>query len=253
MVSLAHLQERFFEALRDEAPAAFADAIRANRVPAPERFATYGRSVETHWREALAGTYPVVARLVGPGFFGEAARRYARAHPSTSGDLHEYGDRFGEFLAAYEPAADLAYLPDVARLEWAWHLAYSAADAAPLDFEALGRVPADAQGSIRFELHPSVHLLRSDHPIASIWEANQEGRDGTMERDPGPEWVLVQRDALEVAVHRLREAEWGFLAAMKGGASLEQASECLGAEAGQLLAPLLKRLAAAGVFSGFTA
>ena len=167
MSTLAHLQERFLAALYDESPAAFAGAIRVNRVPALDRFAIYARAAETNWRESLASTYSVVARLVGPGFFGEAARRYVRAHPSTSGDLHAFGSRFADFLSAYGPAAELRYLPDVARLEWAWHLAYYAADAAPLDLGALGRVPADSHGAIRFQLHASVHLLHSDHAIRS--------------------------------------------------------------------------------------
>ena len=52
-------------------------------------------------------------------FFGEAARQYIVGHPSLSGDLNDYGGEFAQFLAAYPHAADLPYLPDVARLEWA--------------------------------------------------------------------------------------------------------------------------------------
>ena len=89
-------------------------------------------------------------------------------------------------LAGYAPAAELAYLPDVPRLEWAWHRSCQAADAAPLDLDALGAIPAPSQGGIRFRLHPSVQLLRSAHPVASILEGNQEGRDGTPEGPLGP-------------------------------------------------------------------
>ena len=56
-----------------------------------------------------------------------------------------------------------------------------------------------------------------------------------------------------VAVHRLRAPEWNFLEALAGGANLEAASERLGADAEALLAPLLVRMAAAGVFTGFAA
>ena len=61
-------------------------------------------------------------------FFNAAVDAYVRACPSTSGDLNVYGDAFGEFLAGYPPAADLPYLPDVARLEWAVDEAGRAAD-----------------------------------------------------------------------------------------------------------------------------
>ena len=43
-----------------------------------------------------------------------------------------YGDDFADFIAAFEPAPELPYLADVARLEAARTRAYHAADAAPL-------------------------------------------------------------------------------------------------------------------------
>jgi hypothetical protein len=99
----------------------FLDAILAREEPADARLAVYHRSVRANHDAALAAAYPVVRRLVGDAFFGEAAARYAQAFPSRCGDLHVYGSAFALFLAQYEHARDLAYLPDVARLEWAVH------------------------------------------------------------------------------------------------------------------------------------
>jgi hypothetical protein len=84
-----------------------------------DRIAIYRRTVFANYRNALAATYPVVKRLVGAPFFNTAVDSYVHAHPSASGDLNVYGDAFGDFLAAYPHAANLPYLPDVARLEWA--------------------------------------------------------------------------------------------------------------------------------------
>ena len=100
---------------------------------------------------ALEVTYPVCARLVGPEFFRQAARRFAREVPSRSPDLTDYGAELADWLAAFEPARALPYLPDVARLEWALHRARFAGAAA---------------------------LLGSPFPIDRIWETNQPGFAG---------------------------------------------------------------------------
>lgn len=57
-----------------------------------------------------------------PRIIRRGAREYALRYPSRSGDLHDFGETFGEFLRLWEPTAHLVYLHDVAKLEWAMHL-----------------------------------------------------------------------------------------------------------------------------------
>jgi len=190
--------------------------------PLEGRRSVYRRNVLANLREALGAAYPVVRRLVGDAFFDEAADRYARAHPSASGDLHRYGEAFAAFLARYEPASELEYLPDVARLEWAVAQAFHAADARSLDFAALGAIPEGDRGAIRLTLQPAAGLLESPHPIASIWSANQPGRDGTPDRTDGAERVLVHREGFVVRVRELGDSEWALLGALARGASLAE-------------------------------
>lgn len=241
MSALARLQGQFLASIFDAAPAS------------DEGVAIYRRNVLGNLHNALASIYPVVKRLVGDAFFREAAERFARACPSTSGDLHEFGGAFADFLAGYPFAAALPYLPDVARLEWAVHESFHAADAPPLDYAALARVPPRRYGELRFRLHPSVRLARSPHPVLAIWEANQEGRDGMPERSSGEERVLVRREELAVRPMALDERGWAFLSALERGASLEEAGEPLGDAAGDDLADTLARFAAAGVIAAFDA
>lgn len=241
MSALARLQRDFLAGLFAEGP------------PAHAGIAAYRRNVLANLRGALASAYPVTRRLVGDAFFGEAAGRYARAHPSTSGDLHLYGARFAEFLADYPFARALPYLADVARLEWACHESFHAGDGAPLDVAALAAVPAQRHGAIRLRLHPSVRLVASPHPIASLWEANQPGRDGTPDASEGAERVMVSRQNFIVRVERLAPESWTFVEAIARGASIEEAFDASAAEAsGDFLAPLLARLAARGAIRGFT-
>lgn len=235
MSALAASQRRFLDALYSQEPCGPGVAI-------------YRRNLFANLGGALAAAYPVVRRLVGDAFFREASRQYVLAHPSRSGDLGDYGDGFPEFLAAYPHAAALPYLPDVARLEWACHESHGAADAPPFEFDSLARVAAHDQPRIRFVLHPSARLVRSEHPIAAIWHANQPDRDGTPERLEGEEHVIAHRREGLVTVDAVEGSLWRLAAAFASGESLGSA----GARCGDRLADHLARLASGGLVVGFS-
>lgn len=205
----------------------FLEAILAREAPSDPRLAVYHRSVRANRDAALASAYPVVRRLVGEAFFAEAAGRYGEAFPSRSGDLHRHGAELPGFLAQYEHARDLVYLPDVARLEWAVHESRQAAQGAPFDYEGLGRIPAEQLGEVRILLRPCVRLVSSPHPVLAIWEANQEGRDGTPDRMDGEHVVVRRNAALQVEPVAAGPGDWALLEAFARGATLaEAAAEC---------------------------
>lgn len=226
----------------------FLAAVLAPVEPDDPGLAVYHRTSLAARSGALAATYPVVRRLVGAAFFHEAAARFAASAPSHCGDLHLYGAGFGAFLARYEPARGLDCLAEVAQLEWAAHESHHAADGAPFDFAALGRLPPQALGRVRIGLHPAVRLIESRHPVLAIWEANQEGRDGTPDRIEGADRVVVRRQGHAVAPVRVGEDEWNLARALDGARTLDElAASALGGE----LHRTLGRLAELGVLGAF--
>jgi hypothetical protein len=229
----------------------FMAALFAQPAPGLRGIEVYRRNVLANLHGALALSHPVTRRLVGDAFFREASDVFAREFPSTSGDLNAFGDRFAQFIAAYPHARQLPYLADVARLEWACHESYGAADSPRFEFDALARVPPPLLGAIRFVLAPSVRLLRSAHPIAAIWEANQPGRDGLPLRTQGPDCVVVHRDAAAVRVAVLPRVEWELLERIAEGASLEEALAGIGDDEPGVLPAALARFVAEGIVSGF--
>jgi hypothetical protein len=162
----------------------------------------YRRTLLANRRGALRCAYPVVARLVGEAFFGELADRYGDAHPSRCGDLHRYGSELAAYVEVYPPARALAYLADVARLEWAVFRCGFAADPEPFDLAALAAVPASRRGEVRFQAQHGLALLPSQHPIASIWEANQPASDGNLASAWEAECAVVFRAGLDVVVRK---------------------------------------------------
>lgn len=181
----------------------FLDRLRAPGEAMAPGMEVYRRTLQGNRHEALRASHPGVARLVGDAFFAEAAARFADAVPSGSGDLHEYGAGFAAFLETYPHAASLPYLADVARLEWAVHRASFAADPAPFDFAALAAVPVAEREQVRFLPQAGTHLIASEHPVVSIWEANQPAADGGLAGPWRPETAIVYRRGLQVIVGRV--------------------------------------------------
>lgn len=251
---LANIQAEFAAKLRDRETELLAGVASHNcRLPV-KRFNIYRNNAAATVIEALRGRYPVVERLVGETFFKAAAHRFAMEHPPRSPALFEFGDGFPDFLAVFEPAQALPYLPDVARLEWLRHTAYHAADAEPMQATALGTVPAEHTGGIVLRLHPSAGLLISDYPAVSIWETNVA--DEVVRRigpDMGGEAALVLRPVLEVKVMRLGPGGAIFLREIGRGASLTVAAERATESTSSFsLAEALGALLATGAFAGFS-
>lgn len=227
--------------------------IDDGRLPAGERVAIYRRDVFHNLGEALRDVYPVVERLVGSAFFAAAARRFARAFPSTSGNLHGFGGEFPDFLAGHPPAAHLGYLADTARLEWYVHVVFHAADATPFDLDVLaGVAPADYD-RLRFTVAPGCRLLFSAYPVHRIWAENQPGcaDAGGVDLAEGEARLAIRRAGFEIVLDPLGSGEFALLSALAAGESLgAAASRALVAEPAFDLGAALRRAIGDGMLAG---
>lgn len=203
--------------------------IAPGKLSMEQRLAVYRNNVYVNLTNTLLNTYPVVQRLVGEEFFKYAAKYYIESFPSTSGDLNQYGGQFADFLSCFPATLNLGYMPDVARMEWACHLVYSAADHSPLAVDQLSLVSPDNYGGLTFTLHPAVRLLKSEYPIYTIWQVNQLNYEGDQSVDLSiaGECLLVQCRNLTISVENITEAEWTLLSNIADGAPLGEIIECL--------------------------
>jgi hypothetical protein len=181
----------------------FAQALLDPEQPIPRgisparRFSVYRNNVVAGLVKALASRFPVIERIVGEEFFAALARAFVAACPPHSAVLASYGEEFADFIAAFEPARDLAYLADVARIEGARTRAYHAADATPVSADEFAALDVDAVAGLRVTLHPSAEIVRSAHPIVTIWAMNS----GEQALSPIDDWrgedALVARPYLD--------------------------------------------------------
>jgi hypothetical protein len=227
---LAKVQTSFIDALR-QPEATVPDAISTKMgEPVKRRFDVYRNNVTAGMIGALKATFPAVEKLVGAAFFAAAARVYLANEPPRSPILFRYGETFGDFLDSFEPASNVPYLGDVARLEWTRLQSHHAADAPPLAIEALSHVlstAADGQtdiGKVKIRLHPSLRLIASRWPVFSLWAASTgqgSSEDVDMKRR---EHVLVVRPALSVETRLVPESGFVFISALMNDATLEEAA-----------------------------
>ncbi|WP_169566429.1 putative DNA-binding domain-containing protein [Sneathiella limimaris] len=156
----------------------FANAIRDHEAALPNdilnaggRFNVYRRNYFSRLIDVLGEVFPVVKQLVGQEFFDAMAQEYATLFPPTSPLLVEYGKHFSEFLEDFEPAHQVPYLPDMARLEWARSTSQNGSflpsnhiSTAEDILRALNRPVMRA---------PNATLVKSFYPVGTIWTHHQ--------------------------------------------------------------------------------
>jgi len=191
---------------------------------AVRRYNVYRNNVTVSLIDALATAFPATQRITGIEFFRAMARLHVRRTPPRSPLLFEYGRNFPDFIADYEYARDMPYLPDTARIERAWLDAYHAADARPLAAENLAAIPPHRLADVVFVGHPATQIVRSPFPAVTIFAANR--REGPPERIEAsvPEDALITRPDHEVTVRRLPPGGCEFLTRLLAGRTLGDAA-----------------------------
>lgn len=121
---------------------------------------------------ALAAAFPTVQQLLGEESFDALAAALWHRHPPRRGDLALWGGELPAFVAADAQLASEPYLADVARLDWAVHAIEQAADA-PSQPSGVERLASDDPATLALVLRDGAALIRSPHPIVSIWRAHR--------------------------------------------------------------------------------
>jgi hypothetical protein len=221
---VSDFRQDFAAALADPDRAVPAGLVTADGRVDAKRFAVYRNNVAVSLTAALASRFPGTERLVGADFFRGMARAFVAENRPKSPLLFRYGDDFPAFVAGFPPAATVDYLADVARLEVAWGRSYHAADAAALSPATLAAIDPERLADLRLRPHPAAALIRSTHPVGSIWQAHQSDPVAPVEAW-APETVAVARPEADVSLTVLPPADSAFAEALLAGETLADAAE----------------------------
>lgn len=185
--------------------------------------AIYHNNMTTNLVHALQDTYPLISQLVGNDFFRITAKEYIERYPSRSGNLHDYGQYFSDFLAEYQPVKTLHYLSEVAQFEWICHTLYFAANHSEFDTSDLAHLSPDAYGQLHFLLHPASQLMKFYYPIARIIDLCRGEIEGNIDINEGGAYMLIIRRESDIKLVSLSLAEFTFLTALHDSKPLSQA------------------------------
>ncbi|WP_322011836.1 DNA-binding domain-containing protein [Paraburkholderia sp. J12] len=221
--TLAAFQNEFVRALHG----AVANDSRVAALAAQPGFAVYRNTVFKGCVDALRANFPTVERLVGSDWFRSAARIYAQDEPPEDARLLLYGSGFPVFLAGFEPARELPWLADVARLDRFWTEAHAAADDTVLGAATMAAFsPEDFMRTV-LRPHASARWTWfGTHPVYTIWRANREEVALPEDLAWHGEGALLSRAGGSVTWRALGEGGCALLDACAAGRAMEEAMAC---------------------------
>jgi len=226
MPQLRILQHDFMECLENKG--SFEEHIQLNHISPLNRFSIYQNNITQALRKVLELTYPLTWKLIGEDCANGAAYTFIReenAYPKT-GNLDEWGENFPAFLERFPPTQPLAYLGDVARLEWLKHLSYGAPDAVPLKASDLKDINSESYSHLIFKLHPSAYLYSSHFPLDQILSVI-EGSLESLTLEPRETYALIIRPYQRVNIHWISPAYFSFISLIQKETPLIQILETL--------------------------
>ncbi|OUD09276.1 hypothetical protein BVC71_11305 [Marivivens niveibacter] len=177
------------------------------------RFNVYRNNIVVGLIDALATGFPAVQRIVGIPFFRAMAGAFVRIHLPKSPIMMEYGVEFPQFLRRFQPVAHLPYLPDVALIELMQRRAYHAADAQPVTMDQVINLH-----SLKIQLAPAVHVVRSEYPIVDIWRKNTGAPDQVIGRTA--QNALISRPQFDPMVDPISSQQIDMIDPMAAGKPL---------------------------------
>jgi hypothetical protein len=220
MPRLCELQQAFAEAIVEGTYHAVTAAMAADGL-ALRSVALYRRLIRNNYTQVLTITYPVLHRFVGDCYFGVLARGYLKHHPSTSGDLFLYGRHLPALLQRLDAPPLLVAL---ARLEWACHEVYQAADSPPLSPDQLQAMASVDPSRVTVQFRPTARFLRFHVPVHRVWLALQpdSSSDDVVELPLPAEQtgVIVTRSDGKVQVTPLAWLDYRLVDALSRGADV---------------------------------
>ncbi|HUB50660.1 MAG TPA: putative DNA-binding domain-containing protein [Terracidiphilus sp.] len=206
-----------------------------------ERLEIYNRQYWFRVLNALAEDFIALRAVLGSRKFHTLSVAYLNHHPSRSFTLRNLGSQLPAWLAAHKDLCGRrhAIAVDIAKIEWAFVVAFDSAERPPLTLEQI----ASLDGASRLALQPHIELMELDNPAEDlVLELHQREKRQTseagveieeQEQPPvklprlrrRPTWLAAHRVEFSVYYLRLEREAYRILIALKEGKTLADAIE----------------------------
>jgi hypothetical protein len=206
-----------------------------------ERLEIYNRQYWFRVLNALAEDFIALKAVLGSRRFSAISVAYLTQHPSRSFTLRNLGSQLPAWLAAHSDFCGRrrALAVDIAKIEWAFVVAFDSAERTPLSLEQI----ASLDGSSRLALQPHVELMALNYPAENlVLELHQREKKQTSEAGVGfdegeelpaklpllrrtPTWMAAHRIEYSVYYLRMEREAFRVLDALREGKPLAEAIE----------------------------
>ena len=213
------------------------------------RLQAYSNNYQGGLTSFLRITYPQVFAHLGAQYFDFICRGYIVENPMIKSAIDEYGYTFSKYLDEQilirKEMEELAFLPDIARVDWAVQSSYYALSRPKFDFDCFAQLNIEQQQNVHLLLAPDIYLIGSHWPLEQLWQyhkSTKELRD--IEHKNYKNWIIVERAEVTVNVKSISPLFADYLSRIKQGATL--------AELVELDHELLPQFISSGWIIGFT-
>ncbi|AOE82147.1 DNA-binding domain-containing protein [Pseudomonas lurida] len=136
--------------------------------------AIYHHGYLSRLQDVLLHDFGAIRYWLGDDEFASLTQAYVRRYPSAHYSLRWLGERFPAFILEHRVAEQSAPLAELARLEWAFTLAFDAPPGEPLTLDDMARLPPEAWPALQVTLAPSVQQLPCRFNSVAIWRASKD-------------------------------------------------------------------------------
>ncbi len=251
-MKLKELQKQFAQQIYNPQHNKIFGEIKSGKIDITNRIEVYRNNVFGNFDSVLEMIYPAIKQLVGEDYFNNLCHQYHQQYPSQSGNLNEYGKYFSRLIGNLKNQHKLAYLQNLASLEWQYHLACFAKDVAVFEIEKFQKLNQKDLFKIKFKLHPSCRLIFSKYPVYDIWQFTQKKKKKLNLKNLHPQYILIERSNWQTNIHHLTEPEFCFLKELKNKQNLYQIYQNLSKQHSDFdVGTLLNKYISNGVLSSF--
>jgi len=152
-------------------PELLAQIQGSNTLPAADGLMIYHNAYRARLLSVMREDFPALHRWLGDESFEQLAVAYISAWPPRHFSLRWLGEKLPEFIRGYIAEPQRSPMLELAKLEWAFTLAFDAPDAVPLSLDVMSSFSADDWVYLRVFLIPSVCWLKLQHNTVDMWKA----------------------------------------------------------------------------------
>ncbi|MDQ0707009.1 hypothetical protein QF043_005801 [Pseudomonas sp. W3I7] len=136
--------------------------------------AIYHNAYLSRLQEVLGHDFGAIWYWLGDDEFASLTEAYLRRYPSAHYSLRWLGERFPAFIVEHLVAEQSAPLAELARLEWAFTLAFDAPQGEPLALDDMAQLAPEEWPALQVTLAPSVQQMLCHFNTVAIWRASKD-------------------------------------------------------------------------------